>query len=468
MARGLVLINLKDCNLLKKLPESLCMLKLLETLNISGCSSLGMLPAEMRKMESLKVFHANGLDFSNSNYKRQQHESWREYIWGLVSKPKISSQLSLTSLPCNSITRLSLVNCNLQDSSFPKDFRVAHSLEYLNLSNNPIRFLPDCFKGLKEVKKLRLNDCNQLQILEDLPKIADFWVTWCPLLERITFKRGPLFNCVFLPYKCEKLLEMDGIFKIVPIGEIDSELINNCGIHDVESLKTIQITLYNQYTDAMIKCPIQGVYEYEMNKRLDAHLFSIFYPGKSIPICFTNKSDMSSMSFIISHSKLRYLNTCIVYKLNPGPHNYFYLIFHNMTKDKVIEYHPACYGIPEGDEYMTWLNHWKFSSHEVGLGEPGDEVDISIFNYDYDHTFEVKEIGVYLAYEEQEHADVHAAKRQKIQQTCEKISQYFIPVVEEPWAYHATTQVYFIGFGATTHIMEHIMERHKYTSLDVE
>ncbi|XP_074343102.1 TMV resistance protein N-like [Apium graveolens] len=168
VAEGLALINLKDCNLLKKLPESLCMLKLLETLNISGCSSLGMLPADMRNMESLIVFHADGLDFSSSNYKTQKNESWREYIWDLVSKQKISSQLSLNSIPCNSITRLSLVNCNLQDSSFPKEFRVSSSLKYLNLSNNPIRFLPDCFKGLKEVKSLHLYSCNQLQTLEDL------------------------------------------------------------------------------------------------------------------------------------------------------------------------------------------------------------------------------------------------------------------------------------------------------------
>lgn len=254
-----MLINLKDCNLLKKLPESFCMLKLLETLNISGCSGLGMLPAEMRKMESLKVFHANGLDFSNSNFKRQQHKSWREYIRGLVSKQKISSRLSLNSLPCNSITRLSLVNCNLQDSSFPKDFRVAPSLEYLNLSNNPIRFLPDCFKGLKGVKILKLYDCNRLQILEDLPKIEGFHARRCPLLERITMNRGLSIRVFCFPYKCEKLLEMDGIFKIVPIGEIDSELINNCGIHDVESMKTIQITLYSEYTSTVIKCPIQVI-----------------------------------------------------------------------------------------------------------------------------------------------------------------------------------------------------------------
>ncbi|KAK1381221.1 hypothetical protein POM88_027965 [Heracleum sosnowskyi] len=68
----------------------------------------------------------------------------------------------------------------------------------------------------------------------------------------------------------------------------------------------------------------------------------------------------------------------------------------------MLVYHPTCYDIPENDEYMTWLSHWKFGSHEMG---PGDEVNISIFNCNDDHKIEVKDIGVYLVYEEQEQAE---------------------------------------------------------------
>ncbi|XP_074339766.1 disease resistance protein RPV1-like isoform X2 [Apium graveolens] len=459
VAEGLALINLKDCSLLKKLPERLCMLKLLETLNISGCSSLGMFPAEMRKMESLKVFHADGLDFSNSNNKTQQNESWREFIRGLVSKPKISSQLSLNSLPCYSITRLSLRNCNLHDSSFPKDFRVAPSLEFLNLSNNPICFLPDCFKVLKEVKILVLSECNQLQTIEDLPIIEDLELLNCPLLEKITMRRGLSIRGYCHPWDCVKLLEMDGVFKIVPIGEIDSELINDCGIFNVESMKTIQIRLYNIYTHANIKCPIQGIYESQRS----GNIFTMFYPGGSVPTWFTSQSYGPSLSFIVSRSNLRYINTCVVYKLKPGRGRYFYLIFHNITKDKMIAYHPSCYGIPEGDEYMTWLSHWKFGSHEMG---PGDEVNVSIFNCNDNHSFEMKEIGICLVYEEKEQAGFHLAKRQKIQQTCEEISQFVIPVERQPARHHGTTQIYFTGCGVTT--LDYWMEKYfgKYATVE--
>ncbi|KAK1381244.1 hypothetical protein POM88_027988 [Heracleum sosnowskyi] len=443
MAEGLVLINLKDCKLLEKLPENICMLKLLETLIISGCSNLGTLPKEMRKMESLKVFHADGLDFGNSNSTTHQNKSWREFIWGLVSKLRTSPQFSFYSLPCNSITSLSLVNCNLHDNSFPKDFRFAPSLDYLNLSMNPISFLPDCFKGLKEVKLLVLSYCNQLLRLEDLPNIKHLETTECPLLEKITSKPGLCFERFAFPYKCDKLLEMDSIFKVVPVEKIDPELISNCGIYDVESMKRIQIRLYTCYTTAETKCSIQGVFE---NQRRGGKLFSIFYPGSSVPTWFTGQSYVPSLSFVVSHSNLRYLNTCVVYKvkpLKPCQGRYFYLIFHNMTSNKMFVYHPACYGIPEDDEYMTWLSHWKFGTHEVG---PGDEVNISIFNYNYNNKIEVKEIGVYLVYEDQEQTSDHLEERQ----TCGKKSQHVIPVEEQPWAHHGMTCLYFIGCQVTT------------------
>ncbi|XP_063938964.1 uncharacterized protein LOC135148307 [Daucus carota subsp. sativus] len=307
---------------------------------------------------------------------------------------------------------------------------------------NPIRFLPDCFRVLKAVKSLVLSNCNQLQILEDLPETEELWAVECRLLEKITLKPGLLIKGYDFPYKCEKLLEMESLFKVVPIDEIDPDLINNCGIYDVESMKTIQIRLYNSYTFTERRCPVQGVHE---NRH--GHLFSIFYPGSSVPIWFSSRSYMPSLSFIISHSKLRYLNTCIVYKLNGEQYCYFYLISHNKTKDQMIVHRPGCYGIPEGDECMTWLCHWKFSSHEAG---PGDEINVSMYSYYSDNTFKVKEIGIHLVYEEQEQAGVPLAKRQKMEHTSDKSSQCVVPMGMRPLAHHGTTRLYFVGCGVTT------------------
>ena len=126
-------------------------------------------------------------------------------------------------------------------------------------------------------------------------------------------------------------------------------------------------------------------------------------------------------------------------------------------------YHPICYGIPEGDEYMTWICQWKLGAHEVG---PGDEVKISIFNLDDNQNFEVKEIGVYLVYEEQVQERFHLAQRQKIQQTCEEISQYVVPAEEKPSAYHGTTQLYFFGIESTT--IDRWLERYFGNYVEVE
>ncbi|XP_074350866.1 disease resistance protein RUN1-like isoform X2 [Apium graveolens] len=435
MAEGLVLLNLKNCKLLKKLPNNLCMLKLLQTLIISGCSNLGVLPIEMRKMVSLKVFYADGLSFGNSGEKTQENESMLRFIWGWVSKPRIGPQLSLTSLLQSSISELSLANCNLHDNAFPKDFCVTSTLRFLNLSRNPIHFLPDCFKNLKKVEFLWLTECNQLEVLEDLPNIDDLVVMDCPSLEKITWMPGASFRGYCPPWGCTKLIDMGSIFKLVPIGQIDSEFINSCGIYDVEVKKKMRTRLYNSNSLTESRCPIQGVYE-----QLGGKTFSIFYPGDSVPDWFTIQCNASSVSFITSRSKLRYINTCIVYKLKSATE--FFLMIDNRTKDDMIIYRPTCYGIPEGDEYMTWLSHWKFGMYEVA---PGDEVTISTLACHSNHNFEVKEIGVELVYEEEERAYVHSTKLQETGQTSDNTSQYVIPYEIQPWTHHRTTHLYILG-----------------------
>ncbi|KAK2986976.1 hypothetical protein RJ640_024874, partial [Escallonia rubra] len=59
---SLVSLNLRGCKRLRKLPRTIGRLKFLETLIISGCSSLDQLPEEMRMMESLREFLADGID----------------------------------------------------------------------------------------------------------------------------------------------------------------------------------------------------------------------------------------------------------------------------------------------------------------------------------------------------------------------------------------------------------------------
>lgn len=176
---------------------------------------------------------------------------------------------------------------------------------------------------------------------------------------------------------------------------------------------------------------VQGVYEYHRRTEVfRGKSFSIFYPGSFVPEWYTRRCNAPSLSFIVSHSKLRYLNTCIVYKLTSDRRQYFYMVINNRTKDKTIIYRPSCYGIPEGDENMTWLSHWKFGSHEL---ECGDKVSISVFTHICDASFEVKEVGVHLVYQEEEHP------------SCDETSEYVIPMNENPRKHYGTTQIFFLG-----------------------
>ena len=126
-----------------------------------------------------------------------------------------------------------------------------------------------------------------------------------------------------------------------------------------------------RFTSLFINYIVQGIFQNQPSGRA----FSIFYPGSSVPAWFTSRQKASSVSFVVSHSKLRYLNTRIVYNSYSGSRPNCLLIINNRTKDRVIMYDPACYGIPEGDEDMTWLSHWELGSHEVGAG---DEVVVSV------------------------------------------------------------------------------------------
>ncbi|KAK2986977.1 hypothetical protein RJ640_024875 [Escallonia rubra] len=59
---SLISLNLKGCKRLRKLPRTIDRLKVLETLIISGWSSLDRLPEDIRMIVSLRVFLVDGVD----------------------------------------------------------------------------------------------------------------------------------------------------------------------------------------------------------------------------------------------------------------------------------------------------------------------------------------------------------------------------------------------------------------------
>ncbi|BBG97304.1 hypothetical protein Prudu_006383 [Prunus dulcis] len=94
----LVYLSMKDCKNLKMLPENISVLKLLETIIISGCTSLNEFSIEiLRNMESLKVLHTDGIPIGELRPGR--------------------SSCIFSSLLC-SLVDLSLQGCNLSNDAF--------------------------------------------------------------------------------------------------------------------------------------------------------------------------------------------------------------------------------------------------------------------------------------------------------------------------------------------------------------
>ena len=138
----------------------------------------------------------------------------------------------------------------------------------------------------------------------------------------------------------------------------------------------------------------QGLHEYG--------LFSTFFPGREVPSWFSHRSTGSSLSFTVRslpNLRVRGINVCSVYAFCDEERDYklphpLFARISNKSKGLKWIYGPSCLGVPEDDEVMTWLSHWKLGNQL----DCGDEVSVSIF---MDVGFEVKECGIKLVYEQE-------------------------------------------------------------------
>ncbi|KAK2966179.1 hypothetical protein RJ640_008745 [Escallonia rubra] len=256
---SLVMLNLKGCKSLRKLPRTIGRLKVLETLIISGCSSLDQLPGEMMMMmKSLKEFLADGIDFG------LVFRTWKEE----TSRPALreNPQHTWLSFP-PSLGELSLADCNLSDDAFSKIGSInLPALHSLDISENPITFLPDCFKGLIGRVRLDLRRCPKLQMIEthmgsnirimgsEINKGPLLTVIDCKSLERIT---GPIEDVAIDAEGCEKLVEKEGWF-VLPVEDVDAETANCLQLYGLQSTPDTEVKMYNIRTFTLRKGPIQG------------------------------------------------------------------------------------------------------------------------------------------------------------------------------------------------------------------
>ncbi|KAL1109637.1 hypothetical protein V6Z11_D03G191000 [Gossypium hirsutum] len=127
----LTFLNLKDCTRLRHLPRTISSLISLEELILSGCSRLDDVPRELHNMESLKVLNLD----ETAIYQSRLGLHW------LLLKRSRGLGFSWASLP-GCLVKLSLESCKLSNDVMPNDLCNLASLKSLNLSRNPIHYLP--------------------------------------------------------------------------------------------------------------------------------------------------------------------------------------------------------------------------------------------------------------------------------------------------------------------------------------
>ncbi|TYJ41355.1 hypothetical protein E1A91_A03G015500v1 [Gossypium mustelinum] len=352
-------LNLKDCTSLRHLPRTIGSLISLEELILSGCSRLDDVPRELHNMESLKVLNLD----ETSIYQSRLGLHW------LLLKRSKGLGFSWASLP-GSLVKLSLESCKLSNDVMPNDLCNLASLKSLNLSRNPIHYLPESLKNLTKLDELLLTSCTELQMIPKLPVL--FNVFDCKFIfgdnspfQDYTVIRPWFFSstrCVI--FGCENLTEVEDLFKLEPIENFEAEEIRR--LFNVDSINRNRLQLYSYPTGPIV---LQVLQEYGIT--------STFVVGSEVPIGFKHRTDEHRISFFLptpSHpdEKIHRFSLCIVFSLASDQMLELLPTVHifNETKKIMLRYRSSFIGIPQtNDNTMLWLIHWPVTDCQFEGGE---------------------------------------------------------------------------------------------------
>ncbi|KAJ9705767.1 hypothetical protein PVL29_003730 [Vitis rotundifolia] len=177
-----------NCSSKRSLPNSICSLRSLETLIVSGCSKLSKLPEDLGRLQflmklqadgtaitqpPLSLFHLRNLkELSFRGCKGSTSNSWISSILFRLLHRENSDGTGL-QLPylsgLYSLKYLDLSGCNLTDRSINDNLGHLRFLEELNLSRNNLVTVPAEVNRLSHLRVLSVNQCKSLQEISKLP-----------------------------------------------------------------------------------------------------------------------------------------------------------------------------------------------------------------------------------------------------------------------------------------------------------
>ncbi|KAK1417721.1 hypothetical protein QVD17_26855 [Tagetes erecta] len=333
---------LKGCLSLTRVCESIGSLESLVLLDISGCTSLKNIPCLSKSLVSLKMNGCSNL--------------------GSIEQVQCLD----TCLVSSHLVHVDVTNCNLFDSSFPKDWSNLFSLRALSISKNHITSLPDCVKSLPALEELYVNNCSHLQSVLDVPKS----VKLLSIYENMSLEivKPPSISSRFVCVGSKKMRAIEGFLKHESVKNVDKKVVRYLGLESI---------LENTNIDDSIKV----LYE--------VGIFSTWVSGIKLP-SFMYKESGSEISFRVpSHpngSRVSAVNVCITFtpsaqvplmneshdELDDGIY-LFTVIINNKTKDLVWNYTPTVERDIKGCDSYIWLSLWRTGN----LLDDGDEIVIS-------------------------------------------------------------------------------------------
>lgn len=200
------------------------------------------------------------MELANSNFStnKLKTSSWKKFYWGLVAEPRKNPEFSFASV-ARTLGQVIIAGCNLSDNSIPWDLSGLYSLWELDLSFTLISRLPEGIKWPNALRFLKLNRCRNLHSLPELPLLQVLAVNECRALERINFVSNKMSSAPvsMLSHGCDKLVEVDSVFRLEPIGNFDAEVTNSWGLDNLKSMGSIELELCNNMTRTRKKLPLQ-------------------------------------------------------------------------------------------------------------------------------------------------------------------------------------------------------------------
>ncbi|XP_004289203.1 PREDICTED: protein SUPPRESSOR OF npr1-1, CONSTITUTIVE 1-like [Fragaria vesca subsp. vesca] len=151
----LVLLNLKGCVSLRKLPE-IMNLTSLRTFILSGCTNLREFPQIVGNMDSLELY----LDGTAFGYLPEQ---LRGLILLSLRGCKNLQKLPLSICSMTSLKFLYLSSCS-SIQTLPEDIGHLEHLEELDMCETAIREVPESISSLKNLKLLCFHGCAELRM----------------------------------------------------------------------------------------------------------------------------------------------------------------------------------------------------------------------------------------------------------------------------------------------------------------